>query len=633
VTSAFLPFTTVVVAGYVALLALRFRRAPTLPGQGWFASVALTGAFFCGCNVFTYDSGSSDLAGYIASRLQYLASALHVGAWLHFSGRALGRPGRFDRPLAGALAVLGLAALVPGVALRPEVVRHAFPPLGFVYRDFVTTRFGDLLLAAILGGLVTVLLRYVGAWRRGVPQAGLQAAALAALLLMGGNDALVLGGAYVGPYLLDVGFLLPVAAVGWSLGARLVEDASSLDQLRRSLEQQVADRTAALTRAQASLLRAEKLAALGQLAAGVAHEVNNPTAVAAANLAYLEERLVGGGPPPDDALETVRESRVAVGRIARIVRQLLDTSRLASGAERSSRPFRLADGCRAALTTARPRLGATEVQASLDEELIVQGDEQGLVQVVANLLVNAAQSAPDARSVRVRLEARAAGERAEVLVSDDGAGMDAETLRRVFEPFFTTKPFGVGTGLGLAVSRGLLQRMGGELTLASAPDVGTTATITLRTTLELTASSASPRPAARVARRRLLLIDDDDGLRVAMRRALEGRYELELAEGVEAGLAAVRRGQPFDLVLCDVMMPGGGAEAFVAGLDAARPDLSGRLVFLTGGATAEAARAFLARDGRLVLGKPLDFEVLGGLLDEQAAETADREATPVASPS
>jgi signal transduction histidine kinase len=618
VTAALFPLLTIVVACYVALLALRYRKAPTLPGQAWFAGVALTGAAFCACNLVTYGGWAADALVDTAARIQIFFATLHVGAWLFFSSAQLRRPGRLDAAFAAGLTVLGALTLIPGVSMTGEVQRRTFPPLGFVYRDSETTAFGDAVVGAVLLGLSAILGRYVRAWRRGERQAGVQALAMGALLLMAVNDGLVLAGAYQGPYVLDLGFLLPVAAVGWALGAQVVADAAALEQLRRSLEQQVAERTAELARSQASLMRAEKLAALGQLAAGVAHEVNNPTAVAAANLAYLEDGLAGSGRPPDDALESVRESRAAVARIARIVRQLLDTSRLAAAAERPGQPFSLAEACRAALKTARPRLGDARVEAALAEGLVAHGDEQGFVQVVANLLVNAAQSYPGGRPVRIQLESSGDAGRVRVRVRDDGAGMDAETLRRVFEPFFTTKPFGVGTGLGLAVSRGLLQGMGGDLELASAPGVGTTATVTLRASEERPAAGTAGPPAPAGARLRLLVVDDQADVRAAIRRALDGRFQVQVADGVEAGLRALGEGASFDLLLCDVMMPGGGAEAFAARVDAERPELSARLAFLTGGATTDEARAFLARERRPVLAKPLDVAELARLAERLA---------------
>ncbi len=619
-TATLVPFATMVLAVYVAVLALRYRRAPTLPGQAWFAVVALSGALFAGCNILTCGSWASDGLVNLAQRLQITAGTLHAGAWLLFSRDQLRLPGRHDRAVAAALGALGLVSLVPGLVIVRSVEQTTFAPLGFLYRASPPTAGGNLVVAAIMGGLLAVLIRYARAWRRGERQAGPMAASLALLLAMAISDSLVLAGAWQGPYLLDLGFMVPLAVAGWVLGEQVVSDASALEQLRRSLERQVAERGAALERSQASLVRTQKLAAVGQLAAGVAHEVNNPTAVASANLSYLEDRLTVDGRPPEDTLEVVKETRGAVRRIARIVRQLLDTSRLAAAAERPGKPFVVADACRTALATAQPRMGTARVTATLDADLFAVGDEQGFVQVLANLLVNAAQSGPEGREVAVTLETSGDAQRVRVRVRDDGAGMDALTLARIFEPFFTTKPFGVGTGLGLAVSRGLLQGMGGDLELTSAPGAGTVATATLPATLEHPDASATGRLPPVGPRRRLLLVDDDADVRGALKRALEGRYDAVLAEGVEEGLRALAGGAAFDLVICDVMMPGGGAEAFAARLDAARPDLSRHLAYLTGGATTDGARAFLARDGRPILAKPLDLGVLAGLVEARAGQ-------------
>jgi CheY-like chemotaxis protein len=189
--------------------------------------------------------------------------------------------------------------------------------------------------------------------------------------------------------------------------------------------------------------------------------------------------------------------------------------------------------------------------------------------------------------------------------------MTAETLSHVFEPFFTTKPFGIGTGLGLAVSRGLIASQGGELDLESEPGRGTRAIVTLPAA---EAAAAAPRtsPPPTAPRRRVLVVDDDDALLTSLRRRLGERFEAETARGVAQGLdLAVQR--PFDVILCDVMMPDGGGERLYRELAAVAPAAAKRVAFLTGGATNDAARAFLAAQPQPVLEKPLDVGALDAL--------------------
>jgi CheY-like chemotaxis protein len=194
------------------------------------------------------------------------------------------------------------------------------------------------------------------------------------------------------------------------------------------------------------------------------------------------------------------------------------------------------------------------------------------------------------------------------VVEDNGAGIEPDVLRRVFEPFFTTKPFGSGTGLGLAVSRGLVVSLGGDLRLESQPGQGT------RALVELARADApvrdEPRPA--LARQtgpklRLLLVDDEPGFLSSVRRLLEARYRVEVASGVDEGLACLAVEGAFDLVLCDVMMPAGGGERLYQTLLGSQPALARRIVFLTGGAVTEGARRFLHAQPQPVLHKPLDL--------------------------
>ncbi|HSO36180.1 MAG TPA: ATP-binding protein, partial [Labilithrix sp.] len=246
--------------------------------------------------------------------------------------------------------------------------------------------------------------------------------------------------------------------------------ARELDRLSRSLEQLVAERTRALVAAEASLLKTEKMAALGQLAAGVAHEINNPAAAVEANLAYLRDALDAGG-LPHDGRECLDESLEAVARIAKIVGKLLDAGRSATKDPASSGTASVQLAVEEAMMTSRPHVGEhITTTVDLSSALYVRADAPSLVQVLVNLIVNAAQAIPVERGHgHVQIRTSSTGGRIAIQVIDDGTGMSDETKRRLFEPFFTTKPMDEGTGLGLAVSLGLLRAMGGDLEVASAP--------------------------------------------------------------------------------------------------------------------------------------------------------------------
>lgn len=608
------------IACYVAILSAHFSRAPGWRDQRYFSLAALSVAGFATLNVPTTAPLFPDGAVIVCSRIQFALACVHSFAWLRYSSVVVGRPqSRLDRASLPLLSVLALVGALTNAFLTGTVRTDHFEPLGIVYRSLVTTGAGDAAYALVIGMLVVPIVRLGRAWRRGVPNTGVQLLALAFLLAMSVNDMLVLSGLYSAPYLVDVAFLLPVAVVGYVLTSRFVEDSRAHQALRHDLERQVLERTAELGRAQEALHRAEKLAALGQFAAGVAHEVNNPASVVSANLAYIEETERDA--LSDDGRQAVSESIQSMQRIAVIVRQLLDAGRLAASPEaRRSVALRpLGDG---AMSVARARFGKRVRLTNLvPEGLHASGHEGVLAQVLANLVTNAVQAIPDHRSDgHVIVRAETSDERVSVVVDDNGAGMEPEILRRAFEPFFTTKPFGGGTGLGLAVSRGLIMSLGGDLRLESTPGAGT------RATIDLTRATAPQPGDARQAadgsvhpRRRVLVVDDETAVLRALRRLLEPRYGVEMASGVEDALALIEA-QTFDLVLCDVMMPAGGGERLYSMLLGRAPAAARRVVFFTGGVVTDAARQFLHNQPQPILNKPLDLEQLARVAERFVRE-------------
>jgi signal transduction histidine kinase/ActR/RegA family two-component response regulator len=598
------------IACYVATLSAQFSRAPGWRDQRYFSLAALAAAAYAALNVPSSAPVLSDHGAVVCSRIQIGLAALHAFAWLRYSSVFVGRPGsRVDRALSVVLALAAIAALVPHAFLTGEIRRDYYAPLGIVYRTSVTTPAGDVAYTAILGTVLVPVVRFFRAWRRGVPNTAAQFLALAFLLLLGVHDLLVVSDVYEAPYLLDVAFLLPVGVVGYVLTSRFVEDSRAHEALRSDLQHQVEERTAELSRAQEKLHRTEKLAALGQFAAGVAHEVNNPAAVVNANLAYLDESEKDALSP--EGREAVSESIQSVQRIGAIVRQLLDAGRLAASPEaRSSVPLRrLAES---ASSVARARFGKrVRVTNHVPEDLHASGDEGILAQVLANLVANAVQAIQPHRSDgHVQIRAEEDGERVRLHVDDNGSGMEPEVLRRVFEPFFTTKPFGSGTGLGLAVSRGLVMSLAGDLRLESTPGEGTRATIELACADTPRRSDVRALPsAARGPRQRLLIVDDETSVLKSLRRLLEPRYGVELASGVDDALERIQE-QEFDLVLCDVMMPAGGGERLYSTLLGRSPAAARRVVFFTGGAVTDAARQFLKTQPQPILYKPFDPEQL-----------------------
>jgi signal transduction histidine kinase len=597
---------SVALACYVAALSRRFSLAPGWKDQRWFSAAALAVATYSALNVPT-TFGLSDGLVVACSRAQIAAAAMHSAAWIRYSSVHLGTRTRLEHRLLVALAAIAaLGALTP--AVHPgETFTHRFEPLGLTYHSAQTSWFGDLALAFIIGTLAVPVIRFGRAWRNRVPHAGVQFAGLTFLVLMGTNDALAVAGVYAAPYLVDLGFIVPIAAVGYALTSRFVADARALDALRAELSRRVDERTAELTRTQEQLHRAEKLAALGQFAAGVAHEVNNPAAVVSANLGYIAD--CESDALSDDGRDAVRESVSSIQRISAIVRQLLDAGRLASDAN-TSRPVALRPVVDEAARAARARYGRrARISNRVDTEITAFGQEGVLAQVLGNLVMNAVQAIPENDCTgEVRVHAEAEGERVVVVVEDDGCGMEPDVLRRIFEPFFTTKPFGSGTGLGLAVSRGLVLGLGGDLRFESTPGAGTRAFLELRRAPP--PGSADPgTPRRHRSGRRVLVIDDEGAIRSSLRRLLGAHCSVVIAEGVDAGLRLLDD-DSFDLVLCDVMMPDGGGERLFRTLLARDPAAARKVVFITGGTVTANARDFLRAQPQPVLFKPFNVEEL-----------------------
>jgi len=255
--------------------------------------------------------------------------------------------------------------------------------------------------------------------------------------------------------------------------------AGALAEERSRLAARLAELTAsnaALAEAKESLLRSEKLATVGRLAAGLAHEVGNPLGAVTGYAELARKRLPPGADPElPDALERIA---AAAARIDRTVRDLLDFARPAAPA---LLPLDLGAVLEGALRLGRvqTRFKQVEVALALPPDLPrVLADEHQLSQVFLNLLLNAGDAMGGAGQVRI--VARAEGAQVAVEVEDTGPGIPAADLPRVFDPFFTTKDPGQGTGLGLAISHRILEALGGEIAARNLPGGGAGFTVRLR---------------------------------------------------------------------------------------------------------------------------------------------------------
>jgi signal transduction histidine kinase len=231
---------------------------------------------------------------------------------------------------------------------------------------------------------------------------------------------------------------------------------------------------------------ADRMAALGTLAAGIAHEINNPLTYVIANLQTLAQRLsASGGPALDELPEIVADALEGADRIRRLVKDVQKASPRPS----SARPalVALADALRAALALTEPHIRErARLRCDLGQNLYVRGDPDRIAELFRNLLLNAAQAIPEGRSadneIRVDLHELPGRGAAVVRVADTGNGIPPEVQERVFQPFFTTKPIGHGTGLGLSICQGIATALGGEISFSSEAPRGTTFRVVLPTT-------------------------------------------------------------------------------------------------------------------------------------------------------
>jgi PAS domain S-box-containing protein len=358
------------------------------------------------------------------------------------------------------------------------------------------------------------------------------------------------------------------------------------------------------------LVQTDRLASMGQLAAGIAHEINNPLAYVMLNLTLLQQQLEGT--TSATALESAAVAREALGGVERVADLVRDLRMLTqANHEAMSAVDARSVAERALRITGHQLRRVARVETDFTRVAPVHATPARLEQVLINLLVNAAQAItpgdPERQRITVRLFER---EGQGVLeVSDTGCGIPPEVQPHLFEPFFTTR-VNEGTGLGLPISRGIVASFGGRLTFETEPGRGTT----FRVELPLAPSSAAPETPASAPRPvalsglRLLVVDDEAGIRDALVRLVPGCVVDVATDGVEA-LAALEQA-PYDVVLTDLLMPRLSGRELFAQLEARWPRLARRVVFMTGAITDEATRRFVAQTENPLLEKPFRLEAL-----------------------
>jgi two-component system, cell cycle sensor histidine kinase and response regulator CckA len=412
---------------------------------------------------------------------------------------------------------------------------------------------------------------------------------------------------------------------------------------------------------QASVAQSDRLASMGMLAAGVAHEINNPLSYVLHNLESLTQDLQGIEDQStrlrlalvqrlgEDAMRELQEGGLAV----------LDPVALADMRDRFrdalSGTQRIKDIARGLGTFSRvdsDRVLPIDVRVPIESAISIAFNEikyrarlvkdfgacsevlasdGRLSQVFLNLLVNAAHSISvgdvESNSIRVRTwecEGQVLTE-----IRDTGCGIPAENLQRIFDPFFTTKPIGIGTGLGLNIARNIIGSYGGSIEVTS--EVGKGTAFLIRLPVATTAPSRqsvapSTERGTSGVRGRVLVVDDEVAVRSVLRRIL-GWHEVVEAESGEVARDIMAQDQNFDVILCDIMMPCGSGIEVHQWLVKHHPDLGRRLVFLTGGAFTPGASTYLEHVDNISIEKPFDGKNLQKMVAEwvHAARTRERE--------
>ncbi|MDB5214976.1 MAG: hypothetical protein JWO86_2903 [Myxococcaceae bacterium] len=351
----------------------------------------------------------------------------------------------------------------------------------------------------------------------------------------------------------------------------------------------------------------ERMASVGQLVASVAHEINNPLAYVKGNVEYVAGELRRRRSSADGPLlEALDDSCVGVDRIAVIVRDLRALSRVDE--ERRAR-VDVVSVLESALQMATNQIRhRARIVRDLRAVPAVMANEGRLAQVFLNLLVNASQAISEGcvsqNEVSVVTRTTTAGG-VRVEIRDTGSGIAPECLERIFDPFFTTKPLGIGTGLGLSICKGIVEKLGGTISVESAVGRGSCFVIELPAAFEDAAVSeeASASAAPTRSKLKILVVDDDPMVRRMLDRMLN-EHVVESVPSVDEGIAALDRSD-FDLVLCDVMMPDRTGADMHREVRLRWPDLLPRLVFMTGGAFTPALQTFLDQPSITRLDKPL----------------------------
>jgi signal transduction histidine kinase/CheY-like chemotaxis protein len=385
------------------------------------------------------------------------------------------------------------------------------------------------------------------------------------------------------------------------LEQRVAERTARLEQQALQLQHEMAERQ----HMQETLHQREKLAALGLLLANVAHELNNPLSVATMEIDNLQEVWPVDLDTAD--LETLRQ---AVERCTSVVQSFLALARQQPTIRSAMALNTLIEEV---LILLRHSLEVDDIVLDLhlaDDLPLLQTNPNQLHHVISNLITNAQQALRQSeppRRLSLTTAVNAAGTEATLEVTDTGPGIAEDLQRRIFEPFFTTRAQDGGSGLGLSLCRSIIESHGGAIHLSSRVGHGTTVSMTLpidTADTEVLEPAAEANAPEATRRGRILLIDDEPSVQRALQRLLQRcGHDITLAANGHQGLAAIRE-DIYDVILCDLRMPGLDGPGVYRELERAYPHLLSRIIFLTGDVLSPEAQTFFDQVKSLRLVKP-----------------------------
>jgi two-component system, NtrC family, sensor kinase len=360
----------------------------------------------------------------------------------------------------------------------------------------------------------------------------------------------------------------------------------------------------------------QRIASMGTLAAGLAHEINNPLSFVIGNLSYMRELI---DEPSHrltrDSMSEMRDvlahAREGADRVRRIVG---DLRALARGEDTEIEEVDVISVLDSTLRMASNQLRhRAQVVRDYQDVPLVQANASQLGQVVLNLILNAANALPDGRAAdnQITVSTRALndgeGERVEIAVADTGCGIPADRLSRIFDPFYTTREIGQGMGIGLAICHNIVTAFGGTIDISSQVGKGTTVRVALPRAGSALATQGEVSP-ERDPSLRILLVDDEPRVLEMLARMLKGNVIVLAGNGREA-LAELDKGA-FDVILCDLMMPDMTGQDVYQSLSARDPDQAERLIFISGGAFSDDTKHFLDSVPNPKLSKPFEADMV-----------------------